>query len=129
MQNWTADILLEAGLELGEGATWHPVWKRFLYVDIENKKVARIDPLTRISEEVQLHHRVSVVVPTSSNKLLVALQGSLALLDFDQATTTKLVQLEPDKTGNRCNDGKCDVKGGVWIGTMQIRAKHNEGAV
>ena len=66
-----------------------------------------------------------------SRRRLIAwrLQGSIEMLDFESKTLTELAKIETDKPGNRCNDGKCDAVGRFWIGTMDVGAKLNRGAL
>lgn len=129
MQIWNAELLYETELELGESACWHDTWKKYLYVDIEKRKLGCIDPVTPHVKEIDLEKRVGTVVPASDNKLLIALQGSLELLDFETGETKELIEIERDKQQNRCNDGKCDALGRFWIGTMHISAKEEEGSL
>ena len=82
MQTWEAALFYKAELILGEGAHWHPAWGKFLYVDIEGKKVGRIDPVTKITEERTFEKRVGTVVPTMNDKLIIAFEDAIAELDF-----------------------------------------------
>ncbi|MGJ7029713.1 SMP-30/gluconolactonase/LRE family protein [Niabella hirudinis] len=129
MTELKATILQQAHLQLGEGAAWHAGWKRFLYVDIEGGLVGAIDPQTGTTTVFNVGRRVSMAVPAADNQLLLALQGALGILDMDKGSLHELVVLEPDKPGNRCNDGKCDVAGRLWIGTMHLDACREEGAL
>lgn len=49
--------------------------------------------------------------------------------DFAKGALRELTKIEIDKDENRCNDGKCDAAGRLWIGTMHIEAKKGEGAL
>ncbi len=129
MLTWTAELLYETQLEVGEGAHWHPAWKKFLFVDIEGKKVGRIDGTTKHVEERNVGKRVGTVVPSEDGNVLVALQGSIEMLDFENNSLKELIRLEPDKPNNRSNDGKCDANGRLWIGTMDVNANWHEGAL
>ena len=129
MKTWNAEILYKTNLILGEGAHWHPGWQRFLYVDIEGRKVGCIDPVTREGKEQNVGKRVGTVVPAANGHLIVALQGSIEELDFETGELRKLVSVEPDRTDNRSNDGKCDAAGRLWIGTMHVNARLHEGAL
>jgi sugar lactone lactonase YvrE len=129
MKTWNAEILYKTNLILGEGAHWHPGWQRFLYVDIEGRKVGCIDPVTKEIKEQNAGKRVGTVVPAANGNLIVALQGSIEDLNFETGELRKLVSVEPDKPGNRSNDGKCDAAGRLWVGTMHVDAKLHEGAL
>ena len=129
MQEWTAKVLKRAGLVLGEGACWHPDWSTFLYVDIEAQKLGKIDPVTGDNVERMLPGRVGTVVPFKNKQLLVALQDSLELYDFETGELEYLCEIEADEPRNRCNDGKCDARGRFWIGTMDIDARKGKGTL
>lgn len=129
MQVWNAEVLYKTDLILGEGAYWHEGWKKFLYVDIEGRKVGCIDPVTKEIKEKYVGKRVGTVVPATNGKLILALQGSIEELDFETGELKELVRIEQDKPDNRSNDGKCDATGRLWIGTMHVNAKLHEGAL
>lgn len=129
MQEWKATQLHPDRLLLGEGAAWHAGWKKFLYVDIEGRRAGTIDSQTGIAVTVPVKKRVSAVLPASGNRLLVAMQGSLGLLDMDTGMVEDLVAVEPDRPHNRCNDGKCDAMGRLWLGTMHVNAEKGAGAL
>ena len=129
MKTWNAKLLYKAELSLGEGAIWHTAWKKFLFVDIEGKKVGCIDPQTKIVEERYVDKRVGTVVSSNNDNLIVALQGSIEELNFITGETKQLIKIENEKPDNRCNEGKCDATGRLWIGTMHVAAKPHEGAL
>lgn len=129
MQTWKAELLYKTELILGEGSHWHAEWKKFLYVDIEGRKVGCIDPVIKIAEERNVDKKIGTVVPAANGNLIVALQGSIEELNFETGERKKLADLEIDKIGNRCNDGKCDAAGRLWFGTMHVEARLNEGAL
>lgn len=129
MQTWEAVLFHKTELILGEGPHWHPRWQKFLYVDIEGKKLGCIDPITKITEERIFEKRTGTVVPAMNDKLIVAFEDTIAELDFRTGEVREIIKIEPDKPGNRCNDGKCDNAGRLWIGTMNMEGRSNHGAL
>ncbi len=129
IQKWKALPLIKTELLLGEGALWHSVWKKFLYVDILGKKVGCLDPITKIIEERTVDEKVGTVVPADNNTLCIALENSIALFNFETGELNELIKIEEDKPKNRSNDGKCDALGRLWIGTMQEDAKGDGGVL
>ncbi|SDE09877.1 SMP-30/gluconolactonase/LRE family protein [Niabella drilacis] len=128
--HWNAGLLYEAGLQLGEGACWDARRRRFLYVDIKGKKLGRLNPLTRQVEERLLDKMASAIIPVGdTGKYIVALQGSVSQLDFETGDLQTLVEIEKERSANRCNDGKCDAAGRLWFGTMHGDARAAEGAL
>ncbi|WP_276481449.1 SMP-30/gluconolactonase/LRE family protein [Paraflavitalea pollutisoli] len=130
MQEWTSELVYRAELVLGEGPHWHPGWNRLLFVDIEGGLVGRLDPARGRVETVPVGKRVGTVVPVAgSDQLVVGLQGSIELLNFDTGARSVLTLLETTRPQNRCNDGKCDAAGRFWVGTMHQAAKREQGAL
>lgn len=60
---------------------------------------------------------------------MVALQGGIYALDDATGLLTKLVGVEEESRDNRCNDGKCDAAGRLWVGTMHVEAVRHAGAL
>ncbi|WP_295712702.1 SMP-30/gluconolactonase/LRE family protein [Mucilaginibacter sp.] len=129
MQTWTAELLYESDLILGEGAHWHSQWKKFLYIDIDGGKVGRIDTVTKITEEIAINEKVGTVVPANDNKLIVALKSTIEEIDFETGQRRILESIESDIQDNRCNDGKCDAAGRLWIGTTNMPGGLNQAAL
>lgn len=74
----------------------------------------------RIDEE-----RVTLVVPVEGqdNTYVIGVGRTLQLMEWDGKSTTptslsSFLSVEPDRPGNRFNDGKCDSRGRLWAGTM-----------
>jgi sugar lactone lactonase YvrE len=129
VQTWKALPLCKTELLLGEGAHWHSVWNKFLYVDIEGKKVGCVDPITKIIEEKKINERIGTVVPAHNGHLVLALESSIVSLNFDTGELKELIKIEVEKPNNRSNDGKCDADGRLWIGTMHKQAKDTGGTL
>ena len=53
--------------------------------------------------------------------LVIALQDGLYTFDPDAGDLRHLMSLEADTPANRANDGKPDVAGRLWLGTMNAR--------
>ena len=63
---------------------------------------------------------VMVPVEGSLDEFVAGVGRDLVLVQWDgnstQSRSTVLDSVEPDKPGNRFNDGKADAKGRLWIG-------------
>lgn len=129
MKTWHAEVLSETKLLLGEGAYWHDEWQKFLFIDIKGKKVGAIDPHTKEITTRQLDRMPGMVGHIGGSKLFIATQGKIEEMDFNTCERKLLVEMEPEKPDNRCNDGACDGLGRLWIGTMNVKAAPHEGAL
>lgn len=129
MQIWKASSLNNPKSILGEGAIWSSFHNAFFYIDIEGKKVCKIDLISKITKEQQLHEKIGTVVLTEDGRLILGLENSISIFDFDTNKLQELVKLEPEIPTNRSNDGKCDASGKLWIGTMNHEAKGKAGTL
>lgn len=118
LQTWTAEPVLTAGAQLGEGPRWIASERQLLWVDIERCQIHWFDPVTGEDTVVQLDQRVAVVHPRSSGGYVVALPDSLITLDVTTGAQEVIAELGhgPDV---RCNEGACDSHGRLWLGTMR----------
>jgi sugar lactone lactonase YvrE len=58
----------------------------------------------------------------------MAMEHGFAFVDANTGAATPILNPEPDKPGNRFNDGKCDSHGRFWAGTMDDAEKERSGA-
>ena len=115
----TATCVLPARARLGECPTWSPTEARLYWVDIDGRAVHRFDPATGLDERRPAPGRpASLALTNAQERLLVAIEGRLAFLDWRSGAWTDWILLEPDDLGNRLNDGRCDPAGRFWVGSM-----------
>ena len=122
METWKATSLNNTKLILGEGAIWSSSRKLFFYVDIEGQKVGLLDPVSGMTKQRQLQEKVGTLVPANDGQLILGLENSISIFNFDSEELVELIKLEPEILTNRSNDGKCDAEGRLWIGTMNKEA-------
>jgi len=109
----------------GEGPVWDVASNRLFWVDLTGGKLHALHPETGAIETRDFAEPVCAVAPFAGGRLLVAFAKRLAWVDRASGTVTADVcEVEPQKPGNRCNDGKLDPAGRFWIGTMS-----NDGSV
>jgi sugar lactone lactonase YvrE len=119
--------LTEPCFTLAEGPVWDGVRRRLLWVDILGHRVL-VGRLGEGAIEVETEHRfesyVGAVALAPDGALLVAEQRRLTRLtpDGDRASTGPLPGVGPDE---RFNDGTCDARGRLLIGTMSLRGAHH----
>ncbi|HUP55414.1 MAG TPA: SMP-30/gluconolactonase/LRE family protein [Methylomirabilota bacterium] len=114
-----ATCVLPAAAQLGECPVWDPDEARLYWIDIDGRAIHRYDPASGLDEQRAAPGRPGSLALTGvAGRLLVALEGRLALFDWDPATWRDWVALEPEGAGNRLNDGRCDPGGRFWVGSM-----------
>jgi sugar lactone lactonase YvrE len=110
-------VLSEQRSILGESPLWHHAEQVFYWVDIVGRHVFRYDP-GRAREEVVLSgETVTSLSELSAGGLMLVTPQRLCTLRQGETTTVVDVSL-PD--GVRTNDGKCDPRGRLWFGTMDL---------
>ena len=100
---------------LGEGPLW---WAGSLwFTDIKQKKVHCFDPAGP-SRSWAAPSEVGFLAPLADGHFIAGTKAGLQ--DFDPATGafTLIREIEPDRPGNRLNDGAVDTKGRLWFGSM-----------
>lgn len=111
--------------ELGEGAFWHPLRRQLFWFDILGKRLHSIeDGQPRSWSFVEM---VSAAGWVSRDVLLIAGERDLFLFDLETEEIETLAELEADDPGTRSNDGRADLQGGFWIGTMGKRGGDDPG--
>jgi len=113
------ECVVEARDALGESCIWDPTARRVWWLDITKPCLQSFDPSTG-------RHTVHPLPGRSSGNAALRRSGGLVLaidtglFSFDPATGAieELLKVEPDLPNNRFNDGRCDRRGRLWIGTM-----------
>lgn len=115
-----AELIVDARCELGEGPVWDADRASLWWTDIDGRAIWRFEPATRRTERLAPPDRVGFLAVASAGRLLLG--GAKALyiaIPADGAlTATKLVDVEPDLTTTRVNDGRADRRGNVVFGTL-----------
>jgi sugar lactone lactonase YvrE len=107
--------------QLGECPLWSPADGRLYWIDIDDRAVHRHDPSTGLDETHPAPGRPgSIALTTTPGRLLVAIEGRLAFLDWSTGAWQDWIDLEPEGQGNRMNDGRCDPAGRFWVGSMLV---------
>lgn len=119
MKSQTAECVVPARALLGECPLWDTAAGRLYWIDIEGRAIHRFDPATGLDERRELPGRPgSIALTARDGRLLVAMETSLAFLDWDSGAVEDWLDLEPAGTGNRLNDGRCDAAGRFWVGSL-----------
>ena len=123
----SAEIVLDAGDQLGEGPFWDDLRGELLRVDISRGLVHGWNPATGQAWRRECDGEVGAALPRAGTGGLVLAVGRRIVLDEigsrppdarDGDRTRVLAQVEEDRPGNRFNDCKCDPSGRLWAGTM-----------
>lgn len=113
---------------LGEGPCWSTRDAALYWVDILTPSLHCHRGPDR-NESTPLGTMVSLAVPKSSGGLLLATPAGLMNWQGPQTALQWLCHPDADRPNNRYNDGKCDRRGRLWVGSMDMGAVANRGSL
>ena len=122
----TPECVWDLKCQLGEGPIWFDgaVW----FVDIKRDAIHRLTPATGATKTFATPPMPGFIVPHKSGGFVVGLQAGLHRFDPNTGTFTPWFKVEPDKPGNRLNDGAVDPAGRLWFGSMDNGEKEATGS-
>lgn len=123
------ELFVDCRSELGEGPFWHPALKRLFWFDINNKTLLSATAEGQLVDRFTFDNFPSAAGIIDDDHLLIAQSDVLLNLELSTDTKTVVSPLEPDKPGNRSNDGRVDKAGGLWIGTMALKVEKGAGTL
>lgn len=113
--------------ELGEGPLW---WNGALwFTDIKQDRIHRFDPATGQGKSWEAPAAPGFLAPLRDGGFLVGAKLGLFRFDPDSDNLRFLEAVEPDRLGNRLNDGAVDPKGRLWFGSMDDAEKDSSGVL
>jgi len=118
----------ELQAELGEGPVWVERDRALWFVDIKKHQIHRFDPATNDRRTFEAPEQVGFILPADGGGFVAGLQSGLFRFDDRTGGFDPIVQVEPDHSDNRLNDGVVDPAGRIWFGTMDNREKTKSGA-
>lgn len=119
-----------AAATLGEGACWSVRQQSLYWVDILGQRLYRHTPSTGERRQWQFDETISAVAERADRPgLAITLRRGFAFYEPEAGTLQRLDEPEPERTGNRFNDGKCDARGRFWGGTMDGACREPTGAL
>ena len=84
---------------VGESPLWHADSARLYWVEIQNKKIHRFDPTSKLNETFDLPELVTCLAFRKKGGLIVTLRKNFAFYDPDSGTLEMLAEVEADQVG------------------------------
>ncbi len=103
---------------LGESPFWHPGEQCLYYCDIPGKQLLRHDPRNGRLEHWDFDSEPSAIAPLADGRLLMALRSGIGTFEPATGRLDMLAKAPYDTATQRFNDGKCDARGRLWVGTI-----------
>lgn len=126
MKIYQASLLSALTCELGEGACWWPERTSWCWVDILGFSIYTRD-INGFQQRFDTGGYVTTLAPVAGrNELVAGLKDGIAFFSPEQGMGRRIAVLE-ERSQVRCNDGKCDPEGRLWIGTMQMPPEEGTG--
>lgn len=121
-------VVWDLAAELGEGPVWVQRDEALWFVDIKQHQIHRYEPASGGKRSWEAPEQVGFILPAERGGFVVGLQSGLYHFDELGGAFDLIVEVEPDKPGNRLNDGVVDPAGRLWFGTMDDNEKAKSGA-
>lgn len=126
---WEAGLFIQMDNELGEGAIWNDSNREFWHVDIEGKQLFKTNLSTKKQQAYDMGQRIGTVVPDDLGNAIVALQDGVYRFNFDSGRFELITNPLDTIPEIRFNDGKCDARGRLWVGSMGLQQKPNRASL
>ena len=103
---------------LGEGTLWVPSQKSIYFVDIKKKNILILNTKTKKKKIIKVDKEIGFLSHVKKNIFILGLKSELRVVNLKTKKIIKSIQIEKNKPLNRINDGKTDLQGRLWFGTM-----------
>ena len=103
---------------LGEGTLWVPTQDSIYFVDIKKKKILALNTKSKKKKIIKVNKEIGFITHVKENIFILGLKSELRFVNLKTKKIIKSIQIEKKKPLNRLNDGKTDLQGRLWFGTM-----------
>ena len=107
-----AEIFYDCSNHLGEGPIWSNDQQTLYWLDLPMpSKLFKLHLPTNNLEIFEMPEMISAMAVRPNVDMLVASHHGINNYNFQEKKLTKILDIEPEKPQNRCNDGAADSKG------------------
>ncbi|TFW05166.1 SMP-30/gluconolactonase/LRE family protein, partial [Oxalobacteraceae bacterium OM1] len=125
----TPQCVWNAHARLGEGPLWSIREQALYWVDILSHRLHRYSPIEG-QRTWEFDQEVSAVAERAeTDELIITQRHGFAVFHPETGELRPLAQVEDHLPGNRFNDGKCDIHGRFWAGTMDFACQAATGSL
>jgi len=128
----TSDALrcvLDVKASLGECPTWSAAEQALYWVDINAPSLNRFDPATGHNTVMPMPESIGCFALRRSGGFVVALRGGIWLAQRDGTLIRRIAPAPYDPIHHRFNDGRCDPRGRLLVGSMNEKRDAATGAL
>ena len=112
------NVIWKAKTFLGEGVFWVPSHKKVYFVDIKKKKIFIFNTLNNRKSIIKVDKEIGFLAHIKNNIFILGLKRELRIVNLRSKKIIKSIDIEKKILNNRLNDGKVDLVGRLWFGTM-----------
>ncbi len=116
----TVELVLQVGVEHGEGPVWNERENILYWVDITGCALHLFNTVSRQHRRISTPGMLGAVAPRKSGGVIAALEKGFAFINTDNGKVAWICDPEAELCENRFNDGKCDPAGRFWAGTCSL---------
>ncbi|MCM2440740.1 SMP-30/gluconolactonase/LRE family protein [Agrobacterium vitis] len=126
---YSGTVLVDTRLHLGEGPTYDVARDTAWWFDILGKGLIEHRFATGETIRHDLPMMASALATIDAERQMLATEQGIFIRAIASGELTLLTALEPERPGNRSNDGRVHPCGALWIGTMGKTAADGAGAI
>ncbi len=97
---------------------WVPSQNSIYFVDIKKKNILNLNIKTKKKKIIKVDKEIGFLSHVKKNIFILGLKSELRVVNLKTKKIIKSIQIEKNKPLNRINDGKTDLQGRLWFGTM-----------
>jgi len=121
--------VLAAKAICGECPVWEHSTGLLHWIDVHARQLHRFNPATGMDEVWLLPEKPGSFALRASGGYLVALESGIYQASLFGGALDKRFDPEPDQPGNRFNDGRCDIRGRFWVGSLPVALDRAAGSL
>ena len=115
-----AELYIDCKSKLGEGVTWDDENQILYWLDIPMpSKLYKHSLENNSTLEFEMPEMITAMAIRPNSHVLIASHHGINNFNTEDKSFSKILDLEPEKPFNRCNDGAADFMGNFWVGTME----------
>jgi sugar lactone lactonase YvrE len=106
---------------VGESPVWSVAEQALYWVDIEGQRIHRLDWASQAQSSWSVAERVGCIALSTRGTVIAAMESGIFEVELQAAPAVRVTRLATvvyPQAGMRFNDGRCDAKGRLWVGTM-----------
>lgn len=118
-------LLVDAQNTLGEGPVWDDREQALYWVDNLNPGVWRYNPATNEVRTWKMPEEIGCLALRENHPgIVAAMKSGFSFIDLDSDSVQLICSPEAGIAINRLNDGRCDRRGRLWCGSMNVRGPY-----